>query len=224
MGNVENRIVECFRHGGGVPYAAYPQFQQLMSEFSTQLVDAALVDGVLPCVPGMVAALRQGIEVLDVGCGAGHAINVMAQAFPHSQFIGYDFSEEGLAAGRAEAQQLGLHNTRFAAKDMAKLDEAEPVWVDYGLRLHPRPSVAEEGLVGDSQALRPEGAFLMVDPAASSYLEKNLDHPLGPLLYMLSCMHCMTVSLAYGGEGLGSMYGEEKHSRCWLRRGSPRSK
>jgi hypothetical protein len=50
----------------------------------------------------------------------------------------------------------------------------------------------------------------MQDIRASSHLEKNLDHPLGPMLYTASCMHCMAVSLAYGGEGLGTMWGEEK--------------
>lgn len=50
----------------------------------------------------------------------------------------------------------------------------------------------------------------MVDIAASSRPEENLDHPLGPFLYTASCMHCMTVSLAQGGAGLGAMWGEQK--------------
>ena len=210
MGNVEDRIVECFRHGGGVPYSAYPQFQQLMTEFSTQLVDAALVDGVLPCVPGVVAALRQGIEVLDVACGAGHAINMMAKAFPHSRFTGYDFSEEGIARGHAEAQQLGLRNASFEVKDVVLLDEPDRYGLITAFDCIHDQAWPTKVLRGIARALRPEGAFLMVDPKASSYLEKNLDHPLGSLFYMFSCMHCMTVSLAYGGEGLGLMSGEEK--------------
>jgi hypothetical protein len=52
--------------------------------------------------------------------------------------------------------------------------------------------------------------FMMVDVAASSRLEENLNHPLAPVLYTISCMHCMTVSLAQGGEGLGTMWGEQK--------------
>jgi hypothetical protein len=61
-----------------------------------------------------------------------------------------------------------------------------------------------------ANALHPEGTFLMQDIAASSYVHKNIDHPVGPLLYTLSCMHCMTVSLALNGAGLGAMWGEEK--------------
>ena len=60
------------------------------------------------------------------------------------------------------------------------------------------------------EALAPGGVYLMQDIAGSSQLEQNLDHPLGPIFYAVSCMHCMTVSLAAGGEGLGTMWGEEK--------------
>jgi SAM-dependent methyltransferase len=57
--------------------------------------------------------------------------------------------------------------------------------------------------------LRSDGIFLMVDVRASSNVHENIEHPLGPYLYMISCMHCMTVSLAQGGEGLGTVWGEQ---------------
>ena len=53
-------------------------------------------------------------------------------------------------------------------------------------------------------------------------MHKNIDHPLGTFLYTVSCMHCMTVSLAQGGEGLGAMWGEEK-TREYLTRAGFRS-
>ena len=64
-------------------------------------------------------------------------------------------------------------------------------------------------LAAIADALRPGGVYLCVDTAASSALAENLDHPLGPFLYTVSCMHCMTVSLADGGMGLGTMWGEQ---------------
>lgn len=64
-------------------------------------------------------------------------------------------------------------------------------------------------LAAIADALRPGGVYLCVDTAASSELAENLDHPLGPFLYTVSCMHCMTVSLADGGMGLGTMWGEQ---------------
>ena len=123
LGAVEDGVVKSFRNGGGVSYAAYPRFQQVMAEESDQTVAAALVDSILPSVPGLLAALGSGIAVLDVGCGRGHALNIMARAFPRSRFTGYDFSEEGIAAAKAEAQAWQLTNVHFAVKDVATLDE-----------------------------------------------------------------------------------------------------
>ncbi|HVF29160.1 MAG TPA: hypothetical protein VM943_13020 [Pyrinomonadaceae bacterium] len=65
-------------------------------------------------------------------------------------------------------------------------------------------------LQGISRALKDDGIFLMQDIAGSSYVHQDMDHALAPLLYTVSCLHCMTVSLAQGGEGLGAMWGEEK--------------
>jgi SAM-dependent methyltransferase len=79
-------------------------------------------------------------------------------------------------------------------------------------------------LAGIAQALRPGGVYLSVDIAASSILSENLDHPFGPLGYTISCMHCMTVSLAEGGMGLGTMWGEQKPRRCSPTRASPQSR
>jgi hypothetical protein len=57
---------------------------------------------------------------------------------------------------------------------------------------------------------RPEGVYLTVDIQASSHLADNLNHPLGPYLYSISTLHCMSVSLGLGGEGLGTMWGEQQ--------------
>jgi SAM-dependent methyltransferase len=65
-------------------------------------------------------------------------------------------------------------------------------------------------LRGIHRALRSDGVYLMQDIKGSSDIHNNMDHPLGPALYTISCMHCMTVSLAQNGEGLGAMWGEEK--------------
>jgi hypothetical protein len=88
MGSVEDKIVEVFRHGGGVPYSAYPRFHEVMAEDSGQSVVAALFDHILPLVPGLTERLEAGIEVLDVGSGSGRALNLMARAFPNSRFTG----------------------------------------------------------------------------------------------------------------------------------------
>ena len=111
LGAVEDGIVECFRHGGGVPYAAYPRFQQVMAEESSQTVAAALVDSILPLVPGLIDALHAGIDVLDVGCGRGHALNVMAKAFPRSHFTGYDFGRGDILHQKRSVRSEGQGNS-----------------------------------------------------------------------------------------------------------------
>ena len=103
LGSVEDRIVECFHRGGGVPYRYFNRFHQIMAEDSGQTVVANLIDSILPIIPGLIDALERGISVLDVGCGSGKALNRMAQVFPNSQFKGYDFSPEGISNARTEA-------------------------------------------------------------------------------------------------------------------------
>ncbi len=125
LGEVEQRIVGCFRNGGGVSYSAFPRFHALRAEESGEVFDAALTGTILPLVNGLTERLKAGIEVADFGCGKGHAINVMAQAFPASRFTGYDFSEQTIAAARAEAVELGLTNANFYVRDLAVPDAPE---------------------------------------------------------------------------------------------------
>ena len=210
MGGVEDEIVECFRIGGGVPYARFPKFQDLMAEMSAQVHDAALVEGELALVDGLLDRLRTGIDVIDVGCGQGHAINLMAKEFPNSRFTGIDFSEEAIAVAREEATDLGVTNATFEVKDAATLDDAQQydlVTVFDAVHDQAKPDAM---LAGISRALRDDGVFLCVDIAGSSHVEENLDHPMAPMLYAVSTFHCMTVSLALDGAGLGTMWGEQK--------------
>jgi SAM-dependent methyltransferase len=209
MALVEDQIVECFRRGGGVGYSAFPRFQEVMAEDSGAVQDATLIDVVLPLVPGLLDRLRQGIDVGDVGCGSGHAVNLMAEAFPRSRFAGFDFSDAGIAAARREANRKGLSNARFDIRDAAHLGEVgrfDFMTTFDAVHDQARPDLV---LAGIAMALRPGGVYLCVDTSASSEVADNLDHPLGPFLYTVSCMHCMTVSLADGGMGLGTMWGEQ---------------
>lgn len=210
MGSVEEGIVERFKKGGGLPYSCYPRFHAVMAENSGQSVVAVLEEHILPLVPGLTERLEEGIDVLDVGCGRGRALNLMARTFPNSRFVGYDLSEETIGRARAEAEANGTTNVRFEVKDAATLEEVER----YDLittfdAVHDQAKPAEV-LGGIARALRPDGVYLMQDIAGSSYVHKNMDHPNGPYLYTISTMHCMTVSLAQDGDGLGTMWGEEK--------------
>jgi len=210
MGRVEDEIVEAFQKGGGVPYSRFDKFQQLMRQESAQVFDATLVDVTLPLVPGLIDRLKSGIDVADVGCGAGHAINVMARAFPNSRFTGYDFSEEGIGIGRAEAKDWGLANASFELQDAAKLDGSKKfdlITVFDAIHDQAQPRKVLKGI---ADSLKPGGVFLCSDIAGDTNHGGNMEHPLGAAMYAISTFHCMTVSLALGGEGLGTMWGQQK--------------
>ena len=219
MGGVEDEIVECFRAGGGVPYSRFPKFQELMAEMSGQVHDAALIGGELALVDGLIDRLRAGIDVCDVGCGQGHAINLMAKEFPNSRFTGLDFSEEGIATAQKEAAELGLTNTTFEVKDAAKLDGSRKfdfITVFDAIHDQAKPDVVLKGI---ADSLKPGGVFLCVDIAGSSNVEDNLEHPFAAMLYSVSTFHCMTVSLALDGAGLGTMWGEQKANEMFREAG-----
>jgi 2-polyprenyl-3-methyl-5-hydroxy-6-metoxy-1,4-benzoquinol methylase len=209
LGEVEQKIIGCFHSGGGLAYSEYPHFHKVMAEQSGEVFDAALVDVVLPMAEGLPDRLRVGADVADIGCGSGHAINVMAQAFPASRFTGIDFSEEGLAVGAAEARSLGLTNATFRQADVAKLDAAEAydvITVFDAIHDQAQPAQVLHNIY---RALRPGGVLLMVDIKASSQLEDNIGVPLRAYMYTVSTMHCMSVSLGLDGAGLGTCWGRQ---------------
>jgi len=213
LGQVEDRIVDCFRVGGGVGYEHYPRFHEVMAEDSGQTVLAALDEHILPLLGAeMLANLTQGISVLDIGCGRGRALLQLAARYPTSRFVGYELSQEAVADARAEAARLGLHNVRFEQRDLTDFHEtSEPAAFDLVTAfdaVHDQ-AAPHQVLAGVHRTLKPGGTFLMQDIRASSRLENNLEHPIAPLLYTISTMHCMTVSLAQGGAGLGTMWGDE---------------
>jgi 2-polyprenyl-3-methyl-5-hydroxy-6-metoxy-1,4-benzoquinol methylase len=213
LASVEDEIVSCFENGGGVPYSSYDRFHAVMAEESDQTVVAVLTEEILPGVPDAVEALERGIDVLDVGCGSGRALNRMAAAFPKSRFTGYDLSSEGIAAAQAEAQARGLSNLRFEVRDVSGLDvETQFDFITAFDAIHDQAHPARV-LEGIARALRPDGTFLMQDIAGTSHVDKDVDHPIGPFLYTISCMHCMTVSLSADGAGLGAMWGAETACR-----------
>jgi SAM-dependent methyltransferase len=207
---VEDGIVDCFRRGGGVPYSRYSRFHDVMAEDSGQTVVAALETTILPLVPGLIERLREGIDVLDVGCGRGRAINRMALLFPRSRFQGYDISDAAIASARTEAHRHGARNVRFEARDCAGIPDRDAFDLVTAFDAVHDQSRPDAVLAGVRHALRSEGTFLMQDIRCSSHLHNNMGHPYAPLIYTISCMHCMSVSLAAGGAGLGAAWGEEK--------------
>jgi len=213
LGSVEDDIVECFKNGGGVPYARFPRFHEVMAEDSGQSVLSSLESHILPLVPGLVERLGTGIQMLDVGCGRGRMINRLAELYPRSRFTGMDFSSAAILSAWEEAAEKKLRNVEFIVSDLSSFDETAEFaafdWVTTFDAIHDQAKPLNV-LRGINRTLRLSGVYLMQEIKGSSEIHKNLDLPLGPVLYTVSCMHCMTVSLAQNGEGLGAMWGEEK--------------
>lgn len=209
LGYVESEVVDKFRNGGGVGYECFHRFHEVMAADSAQTVVAALMDHILPLAPGLRDQLLSGMEVLDIGCGSGKAVCALARSFPNSRFTGYDVCDDAILAGKLEVEKSSLQNVRFETKDITQLNRPEHYDLVTAFDvIHDQKSPA---VVLDQvfDSLKQNGTFLMQDIRASSYVEKNMDHPVGPFLYTISTMHCMTVSLAQGGDGLGTVWGEE---------------
>jgi 2-polyprenyl-3-methyl-5-hydroxy-6-metoxy-1,4-benzoquinol methylase len=225
LGNVEDDIVECFKRGGGVPYTRFTRFHEVMAEDSGQSVLSSLESHILPLVPGLTDRLSSGIRMLDAGCGSGRILNRLAALYPRSRFVGMDLSSEATARAREDASQAGCDNVEFVAVDLSDFDRtAEPEAFDF---ITTFDAIHDQGkplnvLKGIRRALKADGVYLMQDINGSSHHHKDIDHPVGTFLCTVSCMHCMTVSLAQGGEGLGAMWGEEK-TREYLQKAGFRS-
>ena len=213
LGAVEDEIVECFKRGGGVPYEKFPRFHDVMAEDSGQSVMSSLESHILPLVPGLAGRLEAGIRVLDAGCGRGRIITRLAELYPASQFVGMDLSRHATAHARGEAANAGLTNVEFVEVDLSTFDAtADPDAFDFvttfdAIHDQARPLNVLKGI---HRTLKSDGVYLMQDISGTGHVDKDVAHPFGTFLYTVSCMHCMTVSLAQGGEGLGAMWGEEK--------------
>jgi SAM-dependent methyltransferase len=223
LGSVEDDIVACFTAGGGVPYEKYPRLHEVMAEDSRQSVLPFLETHILTLVPGLTERLDTGIRALDLGCGRGLAIRTLAERYPGSRFTGMDLSDAAIAWARKEA--AGLENLQYVVSDLSDFDRwARPVAYDL---ITTFDAIHDQGqplnvLRGIHRALADDGIYLMQDINGTSRLHEDVTHPLGTLLYTVSCMHCMTVSLAQDGEGVGAMWGEEM-TREYLRRAGFRS-
>jgi SAM-dependent methyltransferase len=209
MGAVQDRVLECFESGAGTCYSDYPCFHQIMAEDSEQTVTSQLFRVMLPLAPGLVARIEAGIDVLDAGCGRGSALLAMAQRYLASRFVGIDLCAEAVGAAQREARSLGLHNIHFEARDLAGYEERQRFdFITSFDAVHDQRD--PQGLIHSLRgALRSGGVYLMQDIGGSARLENNLEFPLATLLYAVSCVHCLPISLGQGGPGLGTIRGWE---------------
>jgi len=203
-------VSDAFRTGGGVPYDAFvPDIHEALDALWGPIYTHLLIPAYLPLAPGVTERLTAGAHVADIACGTGNALLVLAAAFPASTFVGYDLDGAGLERGRAAAAERGLTNLTFQHTDAADLAVDEPFDVAFvfnAIHDQARPDVVLERIY---HALQPGGVFVMDEPRVSSRLEDNIGNPMAPFVYAVSTLHCLTVSLAADGAGLGTAWGEQ---------------
>src|SRR5712691_9394409 len=178
------------------------------------LYDGLLIKGFLPAVKGLPERLSTGLRVADLGCGTGHAINLMAREYPRSDFVGYDIAEDAIERARAEARAMGLRNARFEVVDVTSTSSRPST---------PSTTSATRPPSCDARRRRslPMGSTSRSshEPPATSRTMSGTS--FAPWLYGISVLHCMTVSLAEGGEGLGTAWGEQTARRFLAEAGFP---
>ncbi len=211
MITVAPRVADAFVKGGGVPFSEYgPDLIAGIDRGNRSQYQFHLVKRWLPTMPQVVARLQEGGCAADVGCGSGYPSILMAQAFPNSRFYGFDVSEESLARARANAQQKGVGDrvefqrvSATALPDSPKFDVITSFDAIHDM-VDPRGA-----LRSIRRAIADDGAYFMVEPKAGDTLAENLG-PMGAMMYSISTLHCMTVSLAHGGEGIGTAISPSK--------------
>jgi SAM-dependent methyltransferase len=160
-------------------------------------------------VAGLTERLDAGARVADVCCGTGHALVVLARRFPASTFVGYDLDDGAIDRARAEAAGAGLANVTFHVADAARLavgeaERSDVVFVFDALHDQVAPDAVLDRI---HDLLVPGGVLVMREPRAGDSLEENRALPFAPMMYAISTLHCMTVSLAHDGAGIGTAFG-----------------
>ncbi len=202
------KLQEAFRTGIGMSYDDHgPNCAcgiERMGAFSKK---HRLVQEMLPLIPDMVERMTQGAMVADVGCGGALSSIAMAQAFPNSQFVGFDTSDEALARARANIAEAGVSNIRL----VNPFKEAMPKTPTFDLAttfdvIHDTPY--PDRLIADIHAaLKDGGYWLCEDIRGFETFEENLrEHSVAGLLYSFSVTVCMNSGLSTkDGAGLGTL-------------------
>ena len=170
-----------------------------------------IVQSWLPALGSVVDKLEAGAKVADVGCGVGFSTLLMAEAYPKSTFIGFDFHEPSVAAANQHAAEHGLTDrVSFKTSPAKAIAERDFDLVTMFDCLHdmgdPRGCAAHM-----RQLLKPDGAWMLVEPNASDTPEENIANPAGRLFYNASTMICVPTSLAQEvGAALGAQAGEKR--------------
>lgn len=205
------KVLEAFHQGGGVPFSDFPlSCRSAIDLMNRGNYEHRLIDYWLQQLPDCVEQLQNGGRALDLGCGHGHVVSALAQAFPKAGIVGVEPDSASINSAQQHAEQAGLGaQIEFVN---ATLDQVSPQ-PGYDLILacdvvHDLPQPVSV-LAEVRERLNPEGVFLVIEPRSADQLEDNIN-PISTMFYGISLFHCMTQSLAQDGVGLGACMGPAK--------------
>jgi 2-polyprenyl-3-methyl-5-hydroxy-6-metoxy-1,4-benzoquinol methylase len=206
------RVENAFRSGAGVAWgdSSGCLFCAVGAFFRPGYVNA-VAQSWLPAIDGAVPKLKAGAKVADIGCGVGFSTLLMAEAFPKSSFVGYDFHEPSIQQANTHAEAHGLGGrVRFEVASAKAITERDFDVITMFDCLHdmgdPRGSAAHVRTL-----LKPDGSWMIVEPIAANKPGDNVGNPVSRLYYNASTMICVPTSLAQEvGEALGAQAGEAK--------------
>lgn len=207
------RILEAFRTGGGVGWHEHhPDLFTGTERFFRPGYAAHLVGSWIPSLDGIESRLKTGALVADVGCGHGASTILMAQAYPHSKFVGFDYHAASVDRARQRAAEAGVSDrVTFQvakAKDFPRNGGGYDLVAFFDC-LHDMGDPAGAAAHVRS-TLKSEGAWMIVEPFAGDHVQENLN-PVGRLYYAGSTLICTPCSKSQEvGLALGAQAGEAR--------------
>ncbi|XP_035680098.1 uncharacterized protein LOC118418330 [Branchiostoma floridae] len=214
LAKVMDDMVECFKDDGppGLPSSAYPDFQGWLQKVKGPMLDSTFIDNFLPTIPGLIEKLESGITVCDLGCASGYLLFLMARSFPNSTYYGIDLSAEAVSMAKKEAAARGITNVICDVGDATKLPDDWSEKFDYVITLSTIHDVnaPERCLREIRRVLKPGGQFSMWERDAHTQHHDNIGNPTASMIYVISMMSCVPMSLHDNGAGLGAMWGHEQ--------------
>ena len=216
------KITDAFRSGKGVGWHEHDACLFTGTErFFRPNYRAHLISEWIPALGDTEAKLKAGASVADVGCGLGTSTILMAQAYPKSMFVGFDYHPRSIELAREAAAKAGVSDrVKFEvakAKDFPGKGFQLVAFFDCLHDMGDPEGAARHVL----QALDSNGSWMIVEPFAGDKLEDNL-HPLGRVFYAASTLLCVPNSMAAEGMALGAQAGEGRLRRVALEGGFTR--
>jgi 2-polyprenyl-3-methyl-5-hydroxy-6-metoxy-1,4-benzoquinol methylase len=210
MQKSEDRAVENFRTGAGLEWGAHhPCLFDGTERFFRSAYNGHLIKDWIPALSGVKEKLERGATVADIGCGHGASTIILAQAFPKSTFVGFDYHEASIQSARERAKAAGVDrrvtfqvakSTTFGGGPydlVCSFDCLHDMEDPAGCAKHVRRSLASDG------------TWMIVEPIAGDRVEDNVN-PVSRVYYAASTMLCVPHSLSAGGPALGAQAGEAR--------------